>query len=52
MATQKRILYIDYMKVFAMILVVMGYVNFANEPVKAWVIPFTCLPFSSVQVCY
>lgn len=35
-----RILYVDYMKAVAMILVIMGHVNFANEPVKAWIYSF------------
>ena len=35
-----RILYIDYMKAIAMILVIMGHVNFANGDVKAWIYSF------------
>lgn len=35
-----RLLYVDYMKAIAMILVIMGHVNFANEPVKAWIYSF------------
>ena len=36
-----RILYIDYVKAFAIILVIMGHVNFANDSVKAWIYSFT-----------
>lgn len=36
-----RILYIDYVKAFAIILVIMGHVNFANDSVKAWICSFT-----------
>lgn len=35
-----RIHYIDYMKALAMILVIMGHVNFANGEVKAWIYSF------------
>ena len=35
-----RILYIDYVKAFAIILVIMGHVNFANDSVKAWIFSF------------
>lgn len=35
-----RIVYIDYMKAIAMILVIIGHVNFANESVKAWIYSF------------
>lgn len=36
----QRILYIDYVKALAMILVIMGHVNFANHDIKAWVYSF------------
>lgn len=35
-----RILFIDYLKAIAMILVIMGHVNFANHDVKAWIYSF------------
>lgn len=37
---KNRILYVDYMKAVAMILVIMGHVNFANASVKAWIYSF------------
>lgn len=37
---KKRILYIDYMKAIAIILVIIGHVNFANDGVKAWIYAF------------
>ena len=37
---KNRILYVDYMKALAMILVIMGHVNFANDSVKAWIYSF------------
>ena len=37
---KSRILYVDYMKAVAMILVIMGHVNFANGDVKAWIYSF------------
>ena len=36
----QRILYIDYVKALAMILVIMGHVNFANQDIKAWIYSF------------
>ena len=36
----QRIPYIDYVKALAMILVIMGHVNFANEDIKAWIYSF------------
>lgn len=35
-----RIKYIDFFKALAMILVIMGHVNFANQGVKAWIYSF------------
>lgn len=35
-----RIKYIDFFKAIAMILVIMGHVNFANQGVKAWIYSF------------
>ena len=36
----KKYRYIDYFKALAMILVVLGHINFANEEIKAWIYAF------------
>lgn len=38
--SSQRIHYLDYMKSLAMILVIMGHVNFANNAVKEWIYAF------------
>jgi len=40
MKEMDRIKYIDFFKAIAMILVIIGHVNFANEPIKAWIYSF------------
>lgn len=41
MSEQKnRVLFIDYIKAIAMILVIMGHVNFANQGIKEWIYSF------------
>lgn len=35
-----RILYIDYAKAIAMILVIIGHINFANQDIKPWIYAF------------
>lgn len=40
-----RLLYVDYMKAIAMILVIMAHVNFANGSVKAWLCSFVMPAF-------
>lgn len=36
----RRVFYIDCMKALAMVLVIMGHVNFANQSIKAWIYSF------------
>ena len=35
-----HLIYIDYAKALAMLLVIMGHVNFANDDLKAWIYSF------------
>ena len=36
----ERILYVDYIKAIAMILVIIGHINYANQEIKPWLYAF------------